>query len=243
MNLLAFLTLTLTTTTLAIADPSPTTTLSSLANASSSALASPENDTCPPSRRSKQCCTSVNGISDSIFGKIGKVIPILKDVKITSTAAFNCKGMKDDDPHDECLSDIMCCDGSPTVCFFLSPPSLSSYLSSIKWPYIHHIQEPSKMEHPHASLKPELMYKKQQNDESSYKLHCKPYDKAIQDKAKDEKLSEDSPLAAALDQASSADIYRNDEGASSTPVSSPVVGSSSFVASAAAVATPTPGEG
>ena len=92
MNLLALLTtltLTLTTTTLAIEDPTPTTPTTTHLS-SPSASPSADNDTCPSSRRSKQCCTSINGISDSIFGKIGKVIPILKDVKVSSTAAFNC---------------------------------------------------------------------------------------------------------------------------------------------------------
>ena len=77
--------------------------------------------------------------------------------------------------------------------------------------------------------------KKQDLSESSHKTHCKPYDKAIKDKLKSGNSDEDSPLAAALDKASSANAYRDEFMASSTPLTG---SSSSFAA-----ATPTPGEG
>ncbi|PLB42336.1 uncharacterized protein BDW47DRAFT_98297 [Aspergillus candidus] len=201
MNLLTLLTLTLTTTALAIEDPTPTTLLprttalsSPLANASSSAAANLEYDTCPPSHRSKQCCTSINSISDSLFGKIGKLIPILKDVKISSTAAFDCKGMNDNDPHDQCLMDVMCCGG------------VSNNL-----------------------------------DQNSYKIQCKPYDKAMKDKAKGKEQGDDHPLADALGRASSADGYWHDNVASSTPVPTPLAGQSRTPGVGSAAATPTPG--
>ncbi|PKY03869.1 hypothetical protein P168DRAFT_345118 [Aspergillus campestris IBT 28561] len=203
LTLLTTLTLTFTITTLAIKDPTPTTlipstTALSSSPASSSAPANSEYDTCPPSHRSKQCCTSINGITESIFGEIGKVIPILKDVKVSSSAAFDCKGMNDNDSHDQCLTDVMCCDG------------VSNNL-----------------------------------DPKTYKMHCKPYDKAIKDKAKSEKQSHDHPLADALANASSANDYWNDNEASSTPVSTPLSGQGrtpGVGSAAAAAATPTPGE-
>ncbi|KAE8355763.1 hypothetical protein BDV28DRAFT_24149 [Aspergillus coremiiformis] len=97
-------------------DPTPTTqvvdpALSSMIAAKASA--SSANNTCPPSHRSKQCCESVNSITDDITKPLGDAIPLLEGTTFSSLLGLDCLAMADSDPIESCRQDVMCCDGQP----------------------------------------------------------------------------------------------------------------------------------
>ncbi|KAB8234733.1 hypothetical protein BDV23DRAFT_181315 [Aspergillus alliaceus] len=85
--------------------------LSSIIAASASASAN--NNTCPPSHRSKQCCESVNSIADDITKPLGGLLPLLEGTTISSILGFDCLEMSDTDPNTDCRHDVMCCNGQP----------------------------------------------------------------------------------------------------------------------------------
>jgi hypothetical protein len=58
--------------------------------AAAAAAASTGKNICPLSKRSKQCCQSVNSIADTITEPIGEVIPLLKGAKLSSLLGFDC---------------------------------------------------------------------------------------------------------------------------------------------------------
>ncbi|KAB8076032.1 hypothetical protein BDV29DRAFT_155113 [Aspergillus leporis] len=125
MNLKSILIL-LTTITLSTAipfaqktpAPKPTPTVKTVdpilnSLAAAAAAASTGKNICPLSKRSKQCCQSVNSIADTITEPIGEVIPLLKGAKLSSLLGFDCMAMADTDPNDYCGKDVMCCTGKP----------------------------------------------------------------------------------------------------------------------------------
>ncbi|KAL4994171.1 hypothetical protein BDV10DRAFT_189308 [Aspergillus recurvatus] len=83
----------------------------------SSASASLDPTTCPPTHRSRQCCTSVESLTDEAFGEdaIGSVLPWLQDVQVSSLVGFQCRAMGEDEQNIDCLSSVMCCSGSGNV--------------------------------------------------------------------------------------------------------------------------------
>ncbi|CAL5871288.1 uncharacterized protein PFLUO_LOCUS5538 [Penicillium psychrofluorescens] len=64
-----------------------------------------------PTKQFKQCCQSVNSASKSIIEPLGKLVPIIGGLQISSAITLQCKHMKDDAYPDSCNngSTAMCC--------------------------------------------------------------------------------------------------------------------------------------
>ncbi|KAL5338086.1 hypothetical protein BJX70DRAFT_216678 [Aspergillus crustosus] len=73
------------------------------------ALSSYDESTCPPSHRSKQCCTSINGLADDLTGQLGDVVPWVSGVSVSSLVGLQCTKMADDAPNVDCFASVMCC--------------------------------------------------------------------------------------------------------------------------------------
>ncbi|KAL4864196.1 hypothetical protein BDV12DRAFT_16327 [Aspergillus spectabilis] len=73
------------------------------------ALASYDETTCPLSHRSKQCCTSINGLADDLTGQLGNVVPWVSGISVTSLVGLQCTKMADSAPNVDCLDSVMCC--------------------------------------------------------------------------------------------------------------------------------------
>ncbi|KAE8150173.1 hypothetical protein BDV25DRAFT_140089 [Aspergillus avenaceus] len=95
--------------------PTPTTTTDPVLSSLISAQAAKSTDltTCPLSKPAKQCCQSFNSIAKGVTDGVGDLVPIVKDVEIKSLLSFECRAMKDTEPNENCLQDIMCCAGKP----------------------------------------------------------------------------------------------------------------------------------
>ncbi|KAL4742096.1 hypothetical protein BDV11DRAFT_167565 [Aspergillus similis] len=87
--------------------------IATLASSAASSLA----PTCPPTRSSRQCCTSVDSLADEVVGEnaVGGLIPWLQAVQISSTMGVQCKVMGEDEQNIDCLSSVMCCTVSGNV--------------------------------------------------------------------------------------------------------------------------------
>ncbi|PWY79650.1 hypothetical protein BO70DRAFT_380246 [Aspergillus heteromorphus CBS 117.55] len=71
------------------------------------------NATCPSVRPSKQCCESLDGVADDVTGELGSLVPWLSGVAVSSVLALDCTGMDDSASTDDCLQQVMCCEGAP----------------------------------------------------------------------------------------------------------------------------------
>ncbi|PYH96116.1 hypothetical protein BO71DRAFT_185432 [Aspergillus ellipticus CBS 707.79] len=71
------------------------------------------NATCPSFKPAKQCCQSIDGVTDDVMREVGSVVPWVSGVAVSSILALDCTGMADDASTDECLQQIMCCEGEP----------------------------------------------------------------------------------------------------------------------------------
>ncbi|KAJ5562980.1 hypothetical protein N7535_002574 [Penicillium sp. DV-2018c] len=103
------------------ASPTPSASkslISPSSSASASASASPtpnpfEAYTCPEGKV-KSCCMSLQETGTDLIKPIGKLVPIVSGVEISSAISFQCKDMKMQDPPDTCNArgySPMCCNG------------------------------------------------------------------------------------------------------------------------------------
>ncbi|PTU21065.1 hypothetical protein P175DRAFT_0557742 [Aspergillus ochraceoroseus IBT 24754] len=68
---------------------------------------------CPPSHRSKQCCTSVNGMTQDVENELSDVVPLLTDMQVSSILGVQCTAMTAEEPNTDCLDSVMCCHADP----------------------------------------------------------------------------------------------------------------------------------
>ncbi|KAL4886255.1 hypothetical protein BJY04DRAFT_213786 [Aspergillus karnatakaensis] len=74
-----------------------------------------DESTCPLSHKSKQCCTSVNGLADDLMGQVGGILPWASGISVSSLVGFQCKAMAATAPNVDCLDSVMCCSANGGV--------------------------------------------------------------------------------------------------------------------------------
>ncbi|KAJ5831996.1 hypothetical protein N7474_000307 [Penicillium riverlandense] len=63
-----------------------------------------------PTKQYKQCCQTIDNASKKLIGPLGKLVPLVGGIQLSSSMTFQCKPMKDDAyPECEDGASAMCC--------------------------------------------------------------------------------------------------------------------------------------